>query len=119
LASFLLVVFMIYVGVNYNVLRGTDCSCFPWLKRAVGPGFFVGDAVMLGFAVLAGVWSKRSENLRGAVLILSAVSVFALVSYGVAATRNTGLKAPDTVTVDGKPFSLQEGKILLFFFNPE
>ena len=25
-------------------------DCFPWLKRAVGPGFFVGDAIMLGLA---------------------------------------------------------------------
>jgi len=119
LSAFLLVVFMIYVGVNYNALLGADCSCFPWLKRAVGPGFFVGDAAMLGCALLAGLWSKRSENMRGAVLILAAVSVFSLVSYGVAATRNNGLKAPDSVTVDGKPFSLQEGKILIFFFNPE
>jgi len=85
----------------------------------VGPGFFIGDGVMLALAALAGIWSKRSENLRGATLILGAVAVFALVSYGVAATRNTGLKAPDSVTVDGRPFSLQEGKIFLFFFNPE
>src|SRR5204863_406926 len=85
---------------NYNTLKGEDCSCFPWLKRAVGPGFFVGDAVMLGLAVLAGVWSKRSDNLRGATLILGAVTVFALVSYGVAATRSTGLKAPESMTDD-------------------
>jgi hypothetical protein len=115
----LLVAFMIYIGVFYNELRGEECSCFPWLKRAVGPGFFVGDGVMLGLAVLAGLWSKRSENLRGAVLILGAVVVFALVSYGVAATRDTGLKAPDEIAVDGKPFSLREGRIFIYFFNPE
>ena len=74
---------------------------------------------MLCLAVLAGLWSKRSENLRGAALILGAVTVFALVSYGVAATRNTGLKALDSVTVDGKPYSLQQGKIFIYFFNPE
>src|SRR5262249_15018580 len=56
---------------------------------------------------------------RSAILILGAIAVFALVSYGVAATRNNGLKAPDSVTVDGKPYSLREGKVLLFFFNPE
>jgi len=119
LAGFLLVVFMIYIGANYNVLRGADCSCFPWLKRAVGAGFCAGDGVMLILAALAGIWSKRSENLRGAILILGAVAVFALVSYGVAAVRNTGLKAPDSVTVDGKAYSLQQGKIFVFFFNPE
>ncbi len=119
LTTFLLVVFMVYIGVNYNVLHGADCSCFPWLKRAVGPGFFVGDAIMLALAVLAGLWSKRSENLRSATLVLGAVVVFALVSYGVAATRNSGVKAPDTVMVDGKAYSLQQGRIFIYFFNPE
>src|SRR5437867_2835252 len=119
LASLLLLVFMVYIGVNYNALHGADCSCFPWLKRAVGPGFFVGDAAMLGLAVLAGIWSKRSENLRSAALVLGAVVVFALVSYGVASTRNSGVKSPDTVMVDGKPYSLQQGRIFIYFFNPE
>src|SRR5215475_1879366 len=40
LASLLLVAFMIYIGINYNALVGRDCSCFPWVKRAVGPMFF-------------------------------------------------------------------------------
>src|SRR5438045_8502213 len=74
---------------------------------------------MLALAALAGIWSKRSQNLRSAALVLGAVVVFALVSYGVAATHNTGVKAPDTVTVDGKPYSLQHGKIFIYFFNPE
>jgi uncharacterized membrane protein YphA (DoxX/SURF4 family) len=119
LIGLLLVVFMIYIGVHYNALHGEECSCFPWLKRAVGPGFFIGDGLMLCLAALAGLWSKRSENIRSAALILGAVTVFALVSYGVAATRNSGLKAPDSVTVDGKPYSLQQGKIFIYFFNPE
>jgi uncharacterized membrane protein YphA (DoxX/SURF4 family) len=119
LTSFLLIVFMIYIGAFYNVLRGEECQCFPWVKRAVGPAFFVGDAIMLGFAVLAGLWSKRSENLRSAALVLGAVVVFGLVSYGVAATHNSGVKAPDTVMVDGKPYSLQLGRVFIYFFNPE
>jgi uncharacterized membrane protein YphA (DoxX/SURF4 family) len=119
LTAFLLLVFMIYVGGNYAALHGAECQCFPWLKRAVGPGFFVGDGVMLLLAVLAGIWSKRSENLRGATLVLGAVVVFALVSYGVAATHNTGVKAPDSVMVDGKPYSLQHGRVFIYFFNPE
>ena len=119
LGGLLLVVFMIYIGVNYEALRGAECSCFPWVKRAVGPGFFIGDGVMLGLAALAGFWAKPSESRRSAILILGAVTVFALVSYGVAATRNTGVKAPDSVTVDGKPYSLQQGKIFIYFFNPE
>ena len=115
----LLVAFLIYIGINYNALRGEECSCFPWLKRAVGPGFFIGDGIMLLLAVCAGIWSKRPESLRSAVLILGAVSVFALVSYGVAEVRQTGTKAPDTTMADGQPYSLQHGKIFLFFFDPQ
>jgi hypothetical protein len=119
LISLLLIVFMIFIAVNYNALHGEECQCFPWLKRAVGPGFFVGDGIMLGLALLAGVWSKRSENLRSAALVLGAVVVFALLSYGVAATHNSGVKSPDSAMVDGKPYSLQQGRVFVYFFNPE
>lgn len=119
LGGALLVAFMIFIAINYNALRGAECSCFPWVKRAVGPGFFIGDTIMLALAVGAGVWAKRAESLRSAILILGTVTVFALVSYGVAAMRQTGTPAPDAVTVDGKPYSLQQGKILIFYFDPE
>jgi len=119
LGAALLVAFMIFIGVNYNALHGAECSCFPWVKRAVGPGFFIGDGLMLALAVIAGLWAKRAESLRSAILILGTVTVFAFVSYGVAAMRQTGTKAPDFVTVNGKPFSLQQGKILIFYFDPE
>jgi hypothetical protein len=119
LASALLIAFMLYIGFFYNDLRGQDCSCFPWLKRTVGPMFFVSDALMLGAALLAGWWAKRMEGKLGAWLIFAAVAVFALVSYGVAAAKDSGTKAPDTVTVDHKAYSLQSGKIFVYFFDPE
>jgi uncharacterized membrane protein YphA (DoxX/SURF4 family) len=77
LAGALLAVFLVYFAVYYNDLRGMDCSCFPWLKRVVGSGFFLGDAAMLLLAGAAGVWAQRSEGLRPAALILGAVTVFA------------------------------------------
>ena len=119
ITSLLLVAFVVYMGINYNALRGADCSCFPWLKRVVGPGFFIGDGIMLLLAMCAGVWSKRPESLRSAFLVLGAVLVFALVSYGVAEVRQSGTRAPETTMVDGRPYSLQHGKILLFFFDPQ
>ena len=119
LGSALLVVFMIYIGANYTALHGAECNCFPWIKRAVGPGFFIGDAVMLLFAWIAGFWAQPSESKRSAVIILGAVTVFALVSYGATAVRQRGVQAPPVLTVDGKPFSTQEGRIVLFFFDPE
>jgi len=117
--SLLLTAFIIYIGMNYNALRGQDCSCFPWLKRAVGPAFFAEDGAMLLLAIVAGMWAKASSGLRSALLILAAVAVFAGVSYGVNAVRATGVKAPDSITVNGQPYSLQQGKIFVFFFNPE
>jgi uncharacterized membrane protein YphA (DoxX/SURF4 family) len=86
----LLLVFLGYFAIQYNTLRGADCSCIPWLKRVVGPGFFVGDGVMLLMAVLAGVGSRRPEGKRAVVLIV----------------------------VYGRPYSLERGKIFLVYFDP-
>jgi uncharacterized membrane protein YphA (DoxX/SURF4 family) len=119
LAAVLLVVFMAYFAANYAALRGQDCSCFPWLKRVVGPGFFAGDAAMLLAAVVAGRWAPRPSGWRAAAVICGAVTVFALVSYGVEAARETGAKAPASITVDGQPYSLAHGSFFLFFFNPQ
>ena len=119
LTGLLLIAFMVYMGLNYHALAGEDCSCFPWLKRVVGPGFFMGDGAMLLLAILAGVWAKPSAGLRGAVLVLGAVVVFALVSYGADAARRTGTQAPETISVAGQPYSLTQGRVFLFFFNPQ
>jgi uncharacterized membrane protein YphA (DoxX/SURF4 family) len=119
LIALLLAAFMLYIGAKYSVLVGKDCSCFPLVKRAVGPGFFVTDAAMLGLAVLAGWWSRRPENLRGALVILGAVAVFAGVLYGVNATHQSGIRAPDSITVDGQPYSLKQGNVFLYFYDPE
>jgi len=119
LIALMLVAFMIYVGANYGALAGKDCSCFPIVKRTIGPAFFVGDAVMLLMSGITGWWARPSENIRAALVVLGAVAVFAGVSYGVNATRQSGLKAPESVTVDGQPFSLQQGDIFLFFYDPE
>jgi uncharacterized membrane protein YphA (DoxX/SURF4 family) len=119
LVALLLVAFMIYIGANYSTLAGKDCSCFPLVKRTIGPGFFIGDTVMLLMAGLAAWWARPSENIRGALVILGAVAVFAAVSLGINTTRQSGLKAPDSITVDGKPFSLGAGHVLLFFYDPE
>jgi hypothetical protein len=119
LCGLMLLAFMVYFAIYYQVLRGADCSCFPWLKRVVGPGFFISDGIMLLLAVAAGVWASKPESIRTAFLILGAVVVFAGVSFGVTVMRQTGLKAPDVITADGQPFSLQRGKVFLYFYDPE
>ncbi|HVT91655.1 MAG TPA: DoxX family protein [Bryobacteraceae bacterium] len=118
LIGLLLVVFMAYIGVNYGALVGKECSCFPIVKRTVGPGFFVGDVVFLLLAVAAGWWSRKPENLKVASMILGAIVVFAGVSYGMNAARQTGTVAPDSIVVDGAPRSLHSGNIFVFFYDP-
>jgi len=120
---------MTYIGWNYKALIGRDCSCFPVLtlpfgisidmRRSVGPGFFYGDLSFLAAAAIAGIWAKRSRGLRTAAVILGAVAVFTGVSFGSAYSKLTGLKAPDSIIVDGQPMSLQEGRVFLFFYDPE
>ena len=118
LLGLLLLGFIGYFAVNYAALRGADCSCFPWVKRIVGPGFFITDALMLGLAFCAGLWSRPAANLRTMAVVAGAVVVFALVTYGVEAVRQTGTKAPSFITVNGQPYSIERGKYFLFFFNP-
>lgn len=119
LAGILLVAFIVYAGVEYNALRGEDCSCFPWIKRVVGPGFFIGDVLMLLLAALAAAWCRPASGRRSAALVAGAVVVFALVSYGVGEATQRGTRVPSPVTVDGQPYSLDRGKVFLFFFHPE
>ena len=114
----LLVAFLGYFAIQYGTLRGADCSCIPWLKRVVGPEFFVGDGVLLLLAFFAGLGSRRPQGLRAVALILAAVTVFAGVSYGVGAARERGTKAPASILVDGRPYRLEHGKVFLFYFDP-
>jgi uncharacterized membrane protein YphA (DoxX/SURF4 family) len=118
LIGFLLLVFLVYIGANYGTLVGKDCTCFPLVKRAVGPAFFFEDGAMFLMAVVAGMWARRPENLRGALVVLGAVIVFAGASFGINLKRESGVKAPASITVDGKPFSLEQGNTFLFFYDP-
>lgn len=126
LSGLLLVVFMAYVGANYQALRGEECGCFPWLERlfpwakqTVKPAFFLRDAIMLALAVLAGWWARAAKNKRGAALVLGAVAVFGLACFGVLAARQTAVAAPESVTADGRPFPLRQGRVFLYFYDPE
>jgi uncharacterized membrane protein YphA (DoxX/SURF4 family) len=119
LTGLMLVAFMVYMGVFYNQLSGEDCSCFPWLKRVVGPEFFISDAAMIVLAVFAGIWSSKPQAFRRAFVILGILGVFSLSVYGVTVAQQSGLQAPKSIIVDGKPYSLQHGRIFLYFFDPE
>ena len=118
LIAILLIGFVGYFAFNYDTLRGAECSCFPWIKRVVGPEFFMVDGAMLVLAFLAGTWSKPARGLGTAFAILGITALFGLGSYRMDVARQTGTKSPDAVRVNGQPYSIRHGKVLLFFFNP-
>ncbi len=115
----LLVAFMGHIGWHYQTLIGEECSCFPWIERAVGPGFFIGDAVMLAMAAAAGWWARPSYGHRTAGVLLASVAAVTLGFYGFAVAKQRGIEAPAAVMVDGKPYSLQEGRVFLYFYDPQ
>lgn len=119
LCTGMLVAFMVYMGWNYSALQGMDCTCFPWLKRAVGPAFFWSDGAMIGLALLAGWWAPHSVGYRMAGMIFGAILVLGGTLYAVTESQQSGTQAPASITVEGQPFSLQQGRILLFFYDPE
>ena len=118
LTGLLLVVFMGYIGIRYNALVGRDCSCFPWLKRAVNAAFFFEDGAMLLAAVVAGWFSRKPAGLRFPVMTLAAVSVLVGGAFAYNVVHQSGIQVPPTITVDGKPFNLREGNVFLFFYDP-
>jgi hypothetical protein len=74
---------------------------------------------MLAMAGFAWLGARRSEGKRAVALIAGAVTVFAAVSFGVGEARQTGTRAPESILVEGKSYSLQQGKVFLFYFDPQ
>ena len=75
--------------------------------------------LLMLFALLAGVFSRRPRGLRTPLVILAAAAIFGGASLMVAQARQTGTKAPDTILVDGKPHSIGTGRVFLYFYDPE
>lgn len=120
LSALLLAAFMIFIAIHYTELRGAECNCFPWIKRAVGPGFFLGDGFMLALAFLAAATSRISSAWRSAAVVLAGVCVFSAVSFAISGKLQQGTPAPASISSQNGPaISLTSGKILIFFFNPQ
>ena len=115
----LLLVFMAYVGWNYETLRGADCSCFPWLERAVGPAFFWSDAAMVAVAALAAIFAPPMGAWRGARNLLVAVLALSVAALAADKLRpESGAEVPATITVEGSDYQPITGKVFIYFFNP-
>ncbi len=119
IAAAMLAAFMIYIGVLYDRLLGEDCNCFPWIRRVVGPAFFAGDAAMLALAGLAGCWSGKSKGWRRAAIVLGVVCLVAGGAFAATSIRRNSSDVPESAMVDGQPLNLRQGRILLYFFDPE
>ena len=118
LIAAMLVAFMGYIGLRYQALVGRDCSCFPWLKRAVTPALFLEDGAMLAAALIAAWFSRKPSSLRFPIIALVAISVLAVAGLGYNTIHQSGIQVPETITVDGKPFDIRQGNIFLFFYDP-
>ncbi len=115
----LMVAFLIYIAIFYNRLVGDECNCFPWLERAVGPWFFISDGIMLAWAIVAAVWSRPSHGLRTAAFLLAGICGVTGVSAAINLSHPSGKMVPETISVNGAPYDLHGGKVLLYFFDPE
>ncbi|MFL6416869.1 MAG: MauE/DoxX family redox-associated membrane protein [Bryobacteraceae bacterium] len=118
LGSALMLFFIGWVGFYYNQLVGHECSCFPIIKRAVGPGFFVSDAVMLLFGLITAAWAPVAKTFRVPAFMLATIAALAGASLGVGAMQRKNVEMPYPVMVDGKPTDLRNGKVFLFFYDP-
>jgi len=118
-STLLLLVFMVYVGVNYEPLRGADCSCFPWIERAVGPLFFWSDGAMVVLSLLAAWFAPKMSafgQLKGLVIGIAVLSIGALGWDKLG--PQPGGEVPAMITVAGEEYDLRSGRKLLYFFNP-
>jgi uncharacterized membrane protein YphA (DoxX/SURF4 family) len=116
----LLLVFMAYVGINYEPLRGADCSCFPWVERAVGPVFFWTDGAMVALALLAAWFSRPPARLRQAAYALAAVvaTTGAMFAMEQSATPAAAGELPTLIQVADGQLDINQGPVFLYFLNP-
>jgi hypothetical protein len=118
LSTGLIAFFISWIGFFYHTLVGQECNCFPIIKRTVGPGFFIGDGVMLLLSLIVLFRSRPPRGFRIPAAAFAALVAFAAVSFGVNAAERKNAQVPTPVIVDGKPQNLTHGKVFLFFYDP-
>jgi len=118
LGSALLIFFICWIGFYYHTLAGRECSCFPLIKRTIGPMFFVSDGAMLLLGAAAWAWSKSVGSFKVPLTALAALTLLAGTSYAVNKAELAHVQVPNPVIVDGQPADLTHGKVFLFFYDP-
>lgn len=121
----MLVAFCIYVGMHFEQLRGEDCGCFPLIKRAVGPVFFISNAVMILLTGIAGWGSPRPNSwffpkpLKHSAIVLGLLLAMSLGNLALANMKESGLEAPQTLMVGQERVELAEQPTFLYLYDPE
>ncbi len=118
LGAGLMIFFIAWIGYYYPQLAGKECSCFPIIKRAINPMFFVEDGIMLLLALGALLFSSPARRIRVPAIAFLVLVICAGTSFGVNAAERSKAEVPSPVVVDGKPVDLTQGKVLLFFYDP-
>jgi uncharacterized membrane protein YphA (DoxX/SURF4 family) len=119
LGSALMIFFIGWVANYYHALAGKECSCFPIIKRTVGPGFFISDGIFLLLGVVAFLWSPRVARRMVPAVMFACLVVAGGASLGVNAAMRRNAQIPNPVMVNGKPADLTHGKVFLFFYDPQ
>lgn len=115
----LLLVFMGYMAMNYTALKGADCSCFPWLERAVGPAFFWVDGAMAAASLIAAFFAPKMIAVKQTRFVLFGIMALAVVALGYDKFGPQGGEdVPASILVEGEDYALREGKVFIYFFNP-
>lgn len=115
----LLIVFMGYFGINYEALKGADCSCFPWIERSVGPVFFWSDGAMLALSLVAAWLAPPMGKIGSAAKTVAALAAVAFMALAIDKVGpQPDADVPASIQTDAGEFSLHQGKVFVYFFNP-
>jgi len=118
LGSGLIIFFIGWVAYYYPKLVGHACGCFPLIERTIGPGFFIGDGIMLILGLTAYFWSEHPRGFSLPMKALTTLAVLAGLSFATNAFLRKNIQIPNPVIVDRAPKDLTHGKVFLFFYDP-
>ena len=115
----LLCIFTAYFAINYEALKGADCSCFPWVERTVGPMFFWTESGMIALSLAAAWFAPPMRKLGTAVKVVGAIAAVSFVALAVdRLTPQPDADVPAMIKIDNGELSLHEGNVFIYLFNP-
>ena len=112
----LLTIFTTYFAINYNTLKGADCSCFPWVERTVDPAFFWTESVMIALSLVAAWFAPPMRKLGTAAKTVAAIVTVAFIALAInKLAPQLDTEVPASIQTNGDELSLHQGKVFIFF----